>query len=140
MAARRSASGGGERPRKHRPKLGHDTLSELKNSYVRENLRSRKVAPMFADLRGNAVSVHSTGHIHHPCRLSTHWKWARLVELLLEPLGNAGCCGVVSKQIRNHPVEYGQRVRLAGNFLRAVFMDSRLPKSANNDANASTQL
>ena len=84
MAARRSASGGGERPRKHRPKLGHDTLSELKNSYVRENLRSRKVAPIFVDLRGNAVSVHSTGHIHHPCRFSTHWKWARLVELLFE--------------------------------------------------------
>ena len=84
MAARRSTSVDGERRRKHRPEIRHETLSELKNSYDSDNLRGKSVAPMFLDPRGNAMSVKNTGHIHHPCRLSGSWKWARLVESLLE--------------------------------------------------------
>ena len=86
MAARRSASVGGERRRRrHQPKLRQETVSELKSSYDSENLQGKSVAPMFLDPRGNAMSVNSTGHIHHPCNLLSSWrKWARLVELLLE--------------------------------------------------------
>ena len=83
MAARRSASVGGERRRRrHQPKLRQETVSELKKSS--ENWQGGEVAPMFLDPRGNAMSVNSTGHIHHPCNLLGSWKWARLVELLLE--------------------------------------------------------
>ena len=82
-AARRSASAvGGERRRRHPPKLRQETVSELKKSS--ENWQGKEVAPMFLDPRGNAMSVNSTGHIHHPCNLLSSWKWARLVELLLE--------------------------------------------------------
>ena len=84
MAARRSTSVGGERRRRHQPKLRQETVSELKSSYDSENFQGKSVAPMILDPRGNAMSVKSTGHIHHPCRLSGSWKWARLVELLLE--------------------------------------------------------
>ena len=84
-AARRSASVGGERRRRHQPKLRQETVSELKSSYDSENLQGKSVAPMFLDPRGNAMSVNSIGHIHHPCNLLSSWrKWARLVELLLE--------------------------------------------------------
>jgi hypothetical protein len=84
MAARRSTSVGGERRRKHKSRLTPETVAELKKTYDSENLRSKNVAPMFLDSRGNAMSVNSTGHIHHPYNLSTSWRWARLVELLLE--------------------------------------------------------
>ena len=85
MAAHRSRSVGGEHRRKDPPRLRHETVSELKNSYDSQNLRWKSVAPMFLDLRGNAMSVKSIGHIHHPCNLLSSWrKWARLVELLLE--------------------------------------------------------
>ena len=84
-AARRSASAvGGERRRRHQPKLRQETVSELKSSYDSENFQGKSVAPMFLDPRGNAMSVNSTGHLHHPCNLLSSWKWARLVESLLE--------------------------------------------------------
>ena len=86
MAARRSTSVGGERRRRHQPKLRQETVSELKSSYDSENFQGKSVAPMILDPRGNAMSVKSTGHIHHPCKLllSSRRKWARLVKLLLE--------------------------------------------------------
>ena len=84
MAARRSTSVDGERRRKHQPEIRHETVSELKNSYDSRNLQGKSVAPMFLDPRGNAMSVNSTGHIHHPRNLLLSWKWARLIELLLE--------------------------------------------------------
>ena len=84
MAARSSTSVDSERRRRHPPEMRPETLSELKSSYDSRNLRENSVAPMFLDLRGNALSVNSTGHIHHPRNLRLSWKWARLIELLLQ--------------------------------------------------------
>ena len=84
MSKRRSTSLESRRPRKSQPKVEPETMSEIRNSYVRNNLSCRSVAPMIIDLRGNAMSVQSTGHIHHPCHLSKPWKWARLVVLMIE--------------------------------------------------------
>ena len=46
----------------------------------------RYVVPFFLDLRGNALSLKSSGHIHHPSKLSTALAWASLVEKLLESI------------------------------------------------------
>ena len=83
-AARRSASVGGERRRSHQPNLRQETVSELKSSFDSENLQGKSVAPMFLDPRGNAMPLNSTGHIHHPFNFFGSWRWARVVDLLLE--------------------------------------------------------
>ena len=54
---------------------------ELKASA--KEMRGRMLAPWFLDLRGNAFSVASYHHIHHPIHPSD-WRWADIVYKLLE--------------------------------------------------------
>ena len=61
-----------------------ETLAHLKKSY--ENLDTqidKRISFLFQDTHGNAVPMNSTGHLHRPCH-TTPWKWASLVERLLE--------------------------------------------------------
>ena len=64
--------------------MRQESLSELAASYDKQLVPQRTVVPFLLDPRGNALSVNSFGHIHHPFNLSTALAWARLVDKLLE--------------------------------------------------------
>ena len=84
MAACRASSLGTTTRRRKRPAMRQESLSELAASYDKQLVPQRTVVPFLLDPRGNALSVNSFGHIHHPFNLSTALAWARLVDKLLE--------------------------------------------------------
>ena len=64
--------------------MRQESLSALAASYDKQLVAQRTVVPFLLDVHGNALSVKSFGHIHHPFNLSTALAWARLVDKLLE--------------------------------------------------------
>ena len=64
--------------------MRQESLSALAASYDKQLVAQRTVVPFLLDSHGNALSVKSFGHIHHPFNLSTASAWARLVDKLLE--------------------------------------------------------
>ena len=61
-------------PREELPTLKRDV----------EVLTGREPAPIVFDTRGNAMSVKSRGHIHHPFNMETSaFRWVKLMEGIL---------------------------------------------------------
>ena len=60
-----------------------ESLTKLRTSF--KNLHaSRPVENFVLDCRGNAMSVNTHGHIHHPLNLTTAWKWLVFADALLQ--------------------------------------------------------
>ena len=60
-----------------------ESLTKLRTSF--KNLHaSRPVENFVLDCRGNAMSVNTYGHIHHPLNLTTAWKWLVFADALLQ--------------------------------------------------------
>ena len=60
-----------------------ETLTQLRASSP-DLHASRRVENFVRDCRGNAMSVNTHGHIHHPLNLTTAWKWLAFADALLQ--------------------------------------------------------
>ena len=65
-----------------RASLKRDSLETLRS--FRGTFDDRTPDAFLHDLRGNAIAVKSRGHVHHPFHLQTCFRWASIVEQLLE--------------------------------------------------------
>jgi hypothetical protein len=67
-----------------RRKLEPESLKELKRSYAEFAQQKRVVGPWVFDERKNLVCAKSFGHVNHPANVGSGWRWATLVDRLLE--------------------------------------------------------
>ena len=85
MLEKRCLSSDPCKSRKQRPMpkaIPREKLPTLKSDV--QVLNGRELAPIVLDTRGNAMSVKSYGHIHHPFNMETSaFRWVKLMEGIL---------------------------------------------------------